>query len=138
MSDGLYHERIVALAKGKAGAGRLAAPTATARRDNPLCGDRVTVELRLAPDGRIEEMAHQVRGCALCQASAAALTARMVGQPGVGIRALRAEIDGVLDGTSAGEGDFAAFAPVKDHKSRRDCVTLPFEAVRAAVEDAGF
>jgi len=48
MSDELYQARIVALAKSKAGAGKLAAPTRSARRDNPLCGDRVTIDVTLA------------------------------------------------------------------------------------------
>ncbi len=46
---------------------------------------------------------------------------------------LRREIDSVLTGESQGAGDFAAFAPVAEHRSRRDCVTLPFEALRAAL-----
>ena len=47
MSDQLYQDRIVALAKAKTGAGKLSAPTKSARRDNPLCGDRVTIDVRL-------------------------------------------------------------------------------------------
>ncbi|HJQ58015.1 MAG TPA: iron-sulfur cluster assembly scaffold protein [Vineibacter sp.] len=134
MSDALYHDRIVALAKSRAGAGRLEAPTATARRDNPLCGDRVTIDVRLDEQGRIAELAHQVRGCALCQASAVALAGRARGgQPG-DVPALRAEMDAVLAGTAAGDGDFAAFAPVRAHRSRHDCVTLPFEALQAALD----
>ena len=71
MSDELYQTRIVALAKSKTGAGKLTAPTRSARRDNPLCGDRVTIDVTLDDTGHIAEIAHQVRGCLLCQASAA-------------------------------------------------------------------
>jgi nitrogen fixation NifU-like protein len=134
MSQALYQDRIVALAKSKAGAGTLAAPTAKAMKDNPLCGDRVTIEIRLDDQGRIAELAHKVRGCALCEASASALTPRAIGRTAADVAALRREIDSVLSGESQGTGDFAAFAPVADHKSRRDCVTLPFEALRAALE----
>src|SRR5882724_6803424 len=73
MSDQLYQEHIVALAKAKTGAGKLANPTKSARRDNPLCGDRVTIDVKLDGQGRIAEIAQQVRGCLLCQASASAL-----------------------------------------------------------------
>jgi nitrogen fixation NifU-like protein len=134
MSDALYHDRIVALAKSRAGAGRLTDPTATARRDNPLCGDRVTMDVRLDGQGQITELAHQVRGCALCQASAVALAARAQGRPAAELAALRAEIEAVLAGTADGTGDFAAFAPVRAHRSRHDCVMLPFEALQAALE----
>ncbi len=133
MSQALYQDRIVALAKSKVGAGTLAAPTAKAMRDNPLCGDRVTMEIRLDERGRIAELAHKVRGCALCEASASALTPRAIGHTAADIADLRREIDAVLRGESQGTGDFAAFAPVAEHRSRRDCVTLPFEALRAAL-----
>ncbi|MBM3621335.1 MAG: iron-sulfur cluster assembly scaffold protein [Alphaproteobacteria bacterium] len=133
MSQALYQDRIVALAKSKTGAGTLAAPSAKAVRDNPLCGDRVTMEIRLDEHGRIAELAHKVRGCALCEASASALTARAVGHTTDEVAGLRREIDSVLSGESQGTGDFAAFAPVAQHRSRRDCVTLPFEALRAAL-----
>ncbi len=73
MSDELYQERIVALAKAKTGAGKLTAPTKTARRDNPLCGDRVIIDVKVDDAGKIAEIGHQVRGCLLCQASASAL-----------------------------------------------------------------
>ena len=52
MNDQLYQDRIVALAKAKTGAGKLASPTKSARRDNPLCGDRVIMDVRLE-NGRI-------------------------------------------------------------------------------------
>lgn len=89
MSDQLYQERIVALAKAKVGTGKLAAPTKSARRDNPLCGDRVTIDVRLDGQGKIAEIAHQVRGCLLCQASASALASVAVGRDAAGIAALR-------------------------------------------------
>ena len=71
MTDQLYQDRIVSLAKAKTGAGKLASPTKSARRDNPLCGDRVTIDVKLDDRGRVPEIAHQVRGCLLCQALAA-------------------------------------------------------------------
>src|SRR5437868_12732062 len=87
-SSELYQARIVALAKSKAGAGKLAAPTRSARRDNPLCGDRVTIDVTL-DNGKIAEIAHQVRGCLLRQASAAALAGVAVGRDAAGIAELR-------------------------------------------------
>ena len=134
MSDQLYQERIVALAKARTGAGKLANPTKTVRRDNPLCGDRVILDVRLDGQGRIAELAHQVRGCLLCQASASALASVAVGKDKAGIAAARQDAEravGKAEGT-AGE-PFAAFAPVKAHKSRQECVLLPFEALADAL-----
>ncbi len=134
MSDQLYQERIVTLAKSKTGAGKLATPTKSARRDNPLCGDRVTIDVRLDGQERIAEIAHQVRGCLLCQASAAALASVAVGRDKSGIAEIRHDAERAL-GREAGEAGepFAAFAPVKDHKSRQECVLLPFEALQDAL-----
>ena len=134
MSDQLYQERIVELAKAKTGAGKLAAPTKSARRDNPLCGDRVTIDVKLDGQGRIEEIAHQVRGCLLCQASASALASVAVGRDSAGIAALRHDAERAVGREEGAAGEpFAAFAPVAAHKSRQECVLLPFEALKEAL-----
>ncbi len=134
MNDQLYQERIVALAKAKTGAGKLDNPTRSARRDNPLCGDRVTIDVRLDGQGKISEIAHQVRGCLLCQASAAALAATAIGKDAGGIAELRHDAERAL-GREPGEAGepFSAFAPVAAHKSRQECVLLPFEALKEAL-----
>lgn len=134
MNDQLYQERIVALAKARTGAGKLADPTRSARRDNPLCGDRVTIDVRLDGQGKIAEIAHQVRGCLLCQASASALAATAVGRDARDIAELRLDAERAL-GREPGEAKepFSAFAPVAAHKSRQECVLLPFEAIADAL-----
>jgi nitrogen fixation NifU-like protein len=133
MSDELYQARIVALAKSKAGAGKLAAPTKSARRDNPLCGDRVTIDVKL-DNGKITEIAHQVRGCLLCQASAVALASTAVGRDAAGIAELRHDAERAI-GRKAGKAHepFDAFEPVAAHRSRHECVLLPFEALKDAL-----
>jgi nitrogen fixation NifU-like protein len=134
MSDQLYQDRIVALAKARTGAGKLAAPTRSARRDNPLCGDRVTIDVKLDDKGRIAEIAHQVRGCLLCQASASALSSVAVGRDAAGIKAFRHDAERAIGREEGEAGEpFAAFAPVKSHKSRQECVLLPFEALADAL-----
>ena len=134
MSDQLYQEQIVALAKAKTGAGKLENPTKSARRDNPLCGDRVTIDVRVDGQGKIAEIAHQVRGCLLCQASASALASVAVGRDAAGIAELRHDAERAV-GREAGEArePFAAFAPVAAHKSRQECVLLPLEALKDAL-----
>jgi nitrogen fixation protein NifU and related proteins len=134
MSDELYQEKIVALAKSKTGAGKLAAPTKTARRDNPLCGDRVIIDVKLDDNGKIAEIAHQVRGCLLCQASASALSSMAIGKDASGIAEIRHDAERAL-GREQGTAHepYAAFAPVAAHKSRQDCVLLPLEALKDAL-----
>ena len=96
MNDQIYQEKIVALAKAKTGAGKLADPTKSARRDNPLCGDRVVIDVRLDESGRIAEIGHQVRGCLLCQASASALASVAVGRDAAGIAMVRHDAERAL------------------------------------------
>jgi nitrogen fixation protein NifU and related proteins len=145
MRDDLYHQAILDLAREATGHGRLEAPQVSVKVDNPLCGDRVTLDLEMA-DGRVGALSHQVRGCLLCQAAATVLGARA---PGESAAALRATTERLLrlivDGTGAAEGaaapglwpELAAFAPVHRHKSRHECVLLPFVALVRALEQAG-
>ena len=134
MSDQLYQDRIVALAKAKTGAGKLAAPTKSARRDNPLVRRSRDHRRQARRQGQIAEIAHQVRGCLLCQASASALSSVAVGRDKAGIDVLRHDAERAI-GREEGEAaePFAAFAPVKSHKSRHECVLLPFEALAEAL-----
>jgi nitrogen fixation NifU-like protein len=134
MNDQLYQERVVALAKAKTGAGKLAQPTRSARRDNPLCGDRVGIDVRLDADGHIAEIAHQVRGCLLCQASASALASVAVGRDKAGIAEIRHDAEKAIGREMGNPHEpFTAFAPVRAYKSRHECVLLPFEALEDAL-----
>lgn len=135
MSADLYQEKILALAHDGARAGRLVSPDATATVDNPLCGDRVTIDLGLK-DGRIHEIAHHVRGCVLCQASAAALAAKAVGETPESLARAADALRAMLTGGAAPPGAWAgfdAFTPVAEHKSRHSCVLLPFDAIAEAL-----
>ena len=137
MSDDLYQQAIMERAKGRAGAGRLSDPSASATVDNPLCGDRITLDVTL-DDGAIKAVAHQVRGCALCQASAAVIATASIGQTPDAALAGRETLKAVLKGGSAAApwADLGIFAPVQRHKSRHDCVLLPFEALAQALAQA--
>ncbi|MEE8247677.1 MAG: iron-sulfur cluster assembly scaffold protein, partial [Alphaproteobacteria bacterium] len=75
----VYRQAIIDAARAALGAGRLEAPDAAATLDSPLCGDRARVEVRLA-EGRIAALAHQVRGCLLCQAAASVMAEIAIGK----------------------------------------------------------
>jgi len=137
MNDQLYHQAILELAKRARQASRLEAPDASATVDNPLCGDRVTLDLRLA-NGRVWEVGHSVRGCLLCQAAAVAIAERAPGETPDALR----EVAGALGDAIARSPDaagrlwpeLAVFAPVHAHKSRYECVLLPFDALVRALD----
>lgn len=136
MKEELYHARILDLAKRKTGAGRLEAPDASVTLDNPLCGDRVTLDLRF-DRGRIAEVGHKTRGCLLCQAAATVIAEQAPGMAPDDLQHLAGAVRPALrerpEELGARWPALAAFAPVHGHKSRYDCVLLPFDALRQAL-----
>jgi NifU-like protein involved in Fe-S cluster formation len=133
MSDALYHDALKALAHAATGAGRLDAAQATATLDNPLCGDRVTLDVRLE-GGRVVAIGHQVRGCLLCQAASSALAGHVAGLGTEEAALLAAAVTAMLKtGAEPPFPALAAFLPVRAHKSRHDCVLLPFKAMARAL-----
>jgi nitrogen fixation protein NifU and related proteins len=78
--DSLYREVILEHYRQPHHHGHLAAPTVSLEVDNPLCGDRLSIDLLLR-DGVIEDMAFTGRGCAISQASASILSDDLVGKP---------------------------------------------------------
>lgn len=136
-TDALYEEAILALAREGRGNKRLEHADATARVDNPLCGDRVTIDLAL--DGEtVTAVGHRVQGCALCEASAAIIARNLVGRPAATVGEARAGLLAYLDGADEAVlvwPQLSAFAPVRDFKSRRDCVRLPFDAALKALAE---
>jgi len=137
MKDQLYHQAILDLARQAGRTARLEGATASVTVDNPLCGDRVTVDLDLA-DGRVRAVGHKVRGCLLCQAAAAAIAAHAPGETPAALRGIAAKLDlAIRKDPSASTGlwpELGAFTPVHPHKSRHDCVLLPFEALVQALD----
>lgn len=139
MMDALYQNAIMARAKEAVGAGTLEDADATVTVHNPLCGDRVTMEIRIT-DGKVAAVAHEVRGCVLCQAAASVVAANAPGTDAAALSALRDEIGAMLkEGAELRPrvwDDLAMFTPVAAHKNRHECVLLPFEALRRAIEEA--
>ena len=139
MKDELYHQAILELARKARQATRLGAPQASVTLDNPLCGDRVTLDLDLR-DGRVGAVGHKVRGCLLCQAAAAVIGERAPGRTPSELRNLVQELGEAIAKAPEAAGrrwpELAAFAPVHPHKSRHECVMLPFEALTQALDRA--
>jgi NifU-like protein involved in Fe-S cluster formation len=138
--EALYNDRILALAGGLAKDDRLDAPDATAQLDSPLCGSRIRVDVRLAPDGTLAAYGQQVRACALGQSAAAIVKAHAVGKTRDALAEVGAAVKAMLkrDGDPPeGEwADLAVLRPAKDHKSRHASILLPFKAVVKAMDEA--
>lgn len=137
--DELYHQAILELARQAGRTGRLEQPEVSVTVDNPLCGDRIILDLNSAA-GRVREVGHKVQGCLLCQAAAAVIAARAPGETAAALRQMAGGIErAIRDDPAAADGlwpELAAFAPVHPHKSRHDCVLLPFAALIQALDRA--
>lgn len=136
MNDPLYQAEILALAKQGRAITRLQDPTVSARIDNPICGDRVTVDLDVE-DGRITAVGAKVQGCALCQAATAIIAGSATGTQPASLDQAAAAIAGYLAGDVT-EAELpwpqlGSFAPVRGALSRHDCVLLPFRAASKAL-----
>lgn len=135
MNDLLYQKSLLRLAARASGAGRLEPRDAAATVSNPLCGDRVTIDLR-CQDGRITALGHDVRACVLCQTSAVLIAEHGLGLDRDAARAVAEAVRRFLaapaDGPPPGWDDFAAMAPVAEVPSRHRCVLLPFDALDRA------
>jgi len=134
MADELYHDALKALAEESRTQGRLEHPDASATVDNPLCGDRVTIDVTL--DGeRVKATGHEVKGCLLCEAGAAVVAATAPGRSRAELVELPARIKTYLrdPDTTPPLGELEPFAPARRFRSRHRCVTLPFEALAKAL-----
>jgi nitrogen fixation NifU-like protein len=106
-----------------------------AEGSNPLCGDRLTVYLRVA-NGTIQEAAFQGYGCAIAVASASLMTESVKGKTLAEAEALFERFLRMISAPAGapvdGLGDLSAFAGVRQFPVRVKCATLPWEALRAA------
>ena len=137
MLDEIYNRRVLELAANIPRLGRLSAPDATARAHSRLCGSTVIVDLRVEV-GRVVDFAHDVRACALGQASSSLMARHVVGATAVELFALRETMTRMLkangpppDGKWA---DFAVLEPVRDYKARHASTLLTFDAVADALD----
>lgn len=111
-----------------------------AEGNNPLCGDRLTLWLKLE-DGIIRDVAFQGSGCALSRASASLMTTAVKGKSEAEARALFDRFHRLVTGTLAPAdsetlGKLAVFSGVSEFPIRVKCATLPWHALRQAMETA--
>ena len=121
MLDDIYNKRILEFAGSIPRLGRLADPDATATAHSRLCGSTVTVDLKMDGDV-VTDFAHEVKACALGQASSSIMAQNVVGAHADELRQVRDEMQQMLkengpppDGRFA---DLKFLEPVRDYKAR--------------------
>lgn len=139
MSAALYNTTILRLATSIPHQARLADADATVEKRSPVCGSRVTVDLRLGPDGRVAALGQEVRACALGQASASLMGAHAIGRSPAELAAARDALTAFLAGERDDPGDWPGldiFIPARPHTARHGSIRLAFEAIAEAAEQA--
>ncbi|MBV1702034.1 MAG: iron-sulfur cluster assembly scaffold protein [Hyphomicrobiales bacterium] len=137
MLDDVYNKRIIELAANIPRLGRLPRPQATAIAHSRLCGSKVTVDL-VMQDDKITDFAHDVKACALGQASSSIMARNVIGSTSAEMRALRTAVYEMLKANGPTPGgrwsDIQVLEPVRDYKARHASTLLTFDAVVDAIE----
>ncbi|SIQ78094.1 NifU homolog involved in Fe-S cluster formation [Bosea sp. TND4EK4] len=137
MLDDVYNKRILSLAANIPLLERLPSPDATARAHSKLCGSTVTVDLTMEGDV-VTGFGHEVKACALGQASSSIMAQHVVGSTAQELRELREQARAILK--QNGEppqgkwADLAVLVPVRDYKARHASTMLTFDAVVDAID----
>ena len=137
MIDEIYNRKILEFAADIPRLQRLETPDAMAVAHSRLCGSKVTVDVKLA-DGRVSDFGHEVKACALGQASSSIMARHVVGSTPEELRALRRRMYAMLkENGPPPDGrwrDLEALVPVRDFKARHASTLLTFDAVVDALD----
>ncbi len=136
MLNDIYNKKIIELAGNIPRLGRLPAPDASATAHSKLCGSTVKVDLKM--DGPvITDFAHEVKACALGQASSSIMARHVVGSTASELRELRETVRKMLKENGAPPqgkwADVGLLEPVRDFKARHASTLLTFDAVVDAI-----
>jgi nitrogen fixation NifU-like protein len=141
-SKQLYQEVILDHNRKPRNWGTLAAPTHQAEGVNPLCGDRLQLQIELADDA-VRAIAFEGESCAICKASASMMTTVVKGKTRrdaeMLIQQFRDMATGKLDtGKDQHQlGRLTVFAGVRDLPTRVKCAILPWHTLHAAINSLG-
>ena len=137
MLNDIYNKRIIELAGNIPRLGRLSDPDASATAHSKLCGSTVKVDLKM--EGPVvTDFAHDVKACALGQASSSIMASHVIGSTADELRGLRETVRKMLkeNGSPPDGGkwaDIALLEPVRDYKARHASTMLTFDAVVDAI-----
>lgn len=130
--DDIYNNKILEFAGNITRAGVMANADATSEKLSKLCGSKVRVYLKLDGDV-VSDFSHEVRACALGQASSAIMALHVIGATVAELRQARADMLAMLkdggEGPSGRFEDMRYLKPVKDYRARHASTMLTFDAV---------
>jgi NifU-like protein involved in Fe-S cluster formation len=136
MLNEIYNKRILELAANIPHLGRLPQADASATAHSRLCGSTVTVDITM-DDHVVTGFAHDVKACALGQASSSIMARHVLGSTASELRLVRDQIRAMLKENGAAPtgkwADIEVLSPVRDYKARHASTLLTFDAVVDAI-----
>ncbi|HEC17367.1 MAG TPA: SUF system NifU family Fe-S cluster assembly protein [Sedimenticola sp.] len=137
----LYQEVIIDHSRNPRNFGKLDAADRIARGNNPLCGDKLTLYLKLDENDVITDVSFEGAGCAISISSASLMTEMLKGKTLQQAEALFQAFHGLIMGENtpdrdAGLGKLKVLEGVKAFPSRVKCATLAWHMLHAALEKA--
>ena len=136
MINEIYNRQILGFAADIPRLQRLASPDATAVAISRLCGSKVTVDVSMK-DGVVTDFGHEVKACALGQASSSILARHVLGSTAGELREVRDQMHRMLkeEGPppSGKWAELESLLPVRDFKARHASTLLTFDAVVDAI-----
>ena len=137
MIDDVYNGKILEFAGNIERIGRLENPSASAKAHSKLCGSTIVVDV-IVEDGVVKDYAHEVKACALGQASSSIMARHVVGTSVEELKVLKSTMHAMLkDNGPPPNGkfdDFKYLEPVRDYKARHASTLLAFDAIVDAFE----
>jgi len=138
--DDIYKEVILDHYKSPRNKRELPAANHVCTRNNPLCGDEITVEANVE-EGRIAEVTFQGAGCSISQSSASMMTQATTGKPVDDALALASEFRGMMAGEVEPDeerfGDLVALKGVVKYPIRIKCAVLAWDVLQDALQSDG-
>jgi nitrogen fixation protein NifU and related proteins len=138
--DELYKEVILDHYKSPRNKRDLPGAELSCRKNNPLCGDEITVHAHLE-GGRVAEVTFEGSGCSISQASASMLTEAVEGKPVEQAEDLAARFRGMMEGKVEPDedafGDLMALKGVVKYPVRIKCAVLAWDVLQEALSGAG-
>jgi nitrogen fixation NifU-like protein len=134
--DDLYREVILDHYSHPRNHGRLDPHDIAAEGANPLCGDELTIFVRLA-GGRIDDVRFVGHGCSISQSSASMMTEAVKGKSLAEARVLIEQFKGMMHGREPSEdlGDLSALQGVRKFPVRIKCATLPWVTLQQGLDE---
>jgi nitrogen fixation NifU-like protein len=138
--DDIYKEVILDHYKSPRNKRALPGADLTCTRNNPLCGDEITVYVH-EDDGKVADISFEGAGCSISQSSASMMTEAVEGKPVEGALRLADDFRGMMAGEVEPDeqefGDLVALKGVVKYPIRIKCAVLAWDVLQEALQGAG-